>query len=193
MEMSSMEAPTMRLWWVIGPPERKSSPYTRRSYQLKRAPGAAPGDPRGGQKRPAGRSWRSLKECISGIGRVSPSWKRSKGESLWAPQPPECLPRPEFYAWMQVTYEHFGHFWDRQQESWEVGLRVSRGAHHCALCWWHPPCWRATLKDWAAPFTHGPVQQPRVQSGNCHWHSRSRRLSRRRRHRRSHQRQIPPH
>ena len=37
----------------------------------------------------------------------------------------------EFYAQMQVTYNHFSHFWDWQQESWEEALRVVREAH----CW----------------------------------------------------------
>ena len=37
----------------------------------------------------------------------------------------------EFHAQVLATYDQFGHFQDRQQESWEEALRVARDAH----CW----------------------------------------------------------
>ena len=37
----------------------------------------------------------------------------------------------EFHAQMQAVYDHFGHFWDKQQESWEEALRVARDTY----CW----------------------------------------------------------
>ena len=39
----------------------------------------------------------------------------------------------KFHAQTQVTYDHFGHLWDRQQESWKEALRVARDAQHWAL------------------------------------------------------------
>ena len=35
----------------------------------------------------------------------------------------------EFHAQTQATYEHFGHFHNRQQESHEEALKVARDAH----------------------------------------------------------------
>ena len=68
-------------------------------------------------------------------------------EHLWcmwgSTQPEEPRQRPTgarstrtpaqaaFHAQLQVTYDHFGHFLDRLQESWEESLRVTRDAH----CW----------------------------------------------------------
>ena len=43
------------------------------------------------------------------------------------------LAQAKFHNHMQVTYDHFGHFWDRQQESHEEALRVARDAHHWVL------------------------------------------------------------
>ena len=39
----------------------------------------------------------------------------------------------QFHDYTQVTYDHFGHFWDRQQESHEEALRMARDAHHQVL------------------------------------------------------------
>ena len=36
----------------------------------------------------------------------------------------------EFHDCTQATYDHFVHFWDRQQESHEKALRVAKDAHH---------------------------------------------------------------
>ena len=43
------------------------------------------------------------------------------------------LVQAKFHDCMQVTYDHFGHFQERQQESHEEALRVARDGHHRVL------------------------------------------------------------
>ena len=94
-------------------------------YQLKRTIGLVPGDEEVAD-------WihqevlNSLKECIQH--RQSPA------------QPEEPLghrsrksAQAEFHSRKKVTWDHFDHYWDRQEESWEEALRVARDAHHQAL------------------------------------------------------------
>ena len=120
-------------------------------YQLKRNPGAVPC------------SEETMEEiCIEILETLKEHlWHR------WGPTQPEegsrwrstgtitsrMLAQAEFHDHMQVTYDYFGHFWDRQQESCKEALRVARDAHHWA-------CVAATLLEghieWLGhSITHG--------------------------------------
>ena len=39
----------------------------------------------------------------------------------------------KFHAWMQVAYDHLGHFWNRQKDLQEEALRVAKDTHHWVL------------------------------------------------------------
>ena len=67
-----------------------------------------------------------LKECL---------WHRWGPVQLEEPRwrTPRMPAEAEYYTQMHVTYKHFGHFQDQQQESQEEALRVVREAHHWAL------------------------------------------------------------
>ena len=65
----------------------------------------------------------------------------------------EMSVQAEFHDQMQVTYDHFGHFQDRQQELCKEALRVAGDAHHqvhaaAALLEGH-------IKRLSCPVTHG--------------------------------------
>ena len=94
-------------------------------YQLKRTPGPVPGDQEVA-------NWiyqeilNSLMECIQH--RQSPT------------QPEEALEhrsrkpaQATFHSWNKVNWDHFDCYWDRQNESPEEALRVTRDVHHQAL------------------------------------------------------------
>ena len=77
----------------------------------------------------------------------------------------------KFHDWMQATYEHFGCFWDRQQESCKETLRVVWDVHHQALA--AAALLEGHIKRLGCSVTHGwSSSQGRSGSQQC---SRSRR------------------
>ena len=62
----------------------------------------------------------------------------------------------EFHAQTQATCNHFGHFQDRQQESWEEALMLVRDVHCQVLV--------------TAAMLEGHIEQL-SHSVSCGWHS----------------------
>ena len=71
----------------------------------------------------------TLKECLwcrwDPTQLEEPRWRSTGTRTTRTPA------QVKFHTQMQATYDHFGNFWDRQQESGEEALRVARNAQ----CW----------------------------------------------------------
>ena len=104
---ASMETPSVDL---MGYKTTRDEIFTlyQEVYQLKRAPGEYQVTQRW-QKEPARRSWTHWRS-IAGVGGVLSSQRRSKGEDLLAPEPLECLCRPNSMTrcrWPMTTLATF--------------------------------------------------------------------------------------
>ena len=99
-------------------------------YQLKREPRDVP-CPQDMAEETHIEILETLKECLKCM------WGPAQHEELRGRSMGTRITRMpaqvEFHAETQATYDHFGHLWDRQQESWEEALMVARDTHHWVL------------------------------------------------------------
>ena len=127
---ASMEAPAVDLVGYKTTREEIITLY-QGVCQLKMAPGAVPGDPEEAEK-----TYQEILDMLKE--HLQHRWASTQPEEelRWrstGTQTSRMTAQAEFHDQTQVTYDHFGHFQDRQQESCEEALRVPWDAHHQVL------------------------------------------------------------